>query len=543
MNWFMKLKLANKLLATYLVCVLFTVGIGVFALNRITTVGGLLHDMYDNNLVALQQLAQASGKLAANSRTYVRVGNQSGKEAEATLGRAKAYWDSMQKPLAAYRATKLSDFEVAQLKTLDTLLPDYQRMSDAVASEILAGHAANAATLLNGDLRLQTNKIEAVFDDLFKEQSRQGQAADEGATAQIEHMRNVMIGVLLSAAIVAIALGMWVTRIITRQLGGEPDYATEVVRQVAAGDLTVTVNTRHGDDSSLLASTRDMVARLTHVIGEVRSSADTLASASEQVSASAGTLSQNTTEQAASVEETSASVEELSSTVAQNSENAGVTDGIATRSAQEAREGGEAVRTTVIAMRKIAEKISIIDDIAYQTNLLALNAAIEAARAGEHGKGFAVVAAEVRKLAERSQVAAQEISTLSSDSVGQAESAGKLLTDMLPSISKTADLVQEIAAASREQNAGLEQINAAVNQLTQTTQANASASEQLSATSEEMSAQAQQLQELMSFFKTEALASGGARSGKRAPAKPAVVHRGKAAPQVDLDNLDSFTSF
>jgi methyl-accepting chemotaxis protein len=193
----------------------------------------------------------------------------------------------------------------------------------------------------------------------------------------------------------------------------------------------------------------------------------------------------------------------MTSSIAQNTENAKVTDGMASKAAKDAVEGGKSVTSTVAAMKQIAKKISIIDDIAYQTNLLALNAAIEAARAGEHGKGFAVVAAEVRKLAERSQVAAQEIGEVASSSVELAEKAGALLAEIVPSIRKTSDLVQEIAAASTEQSSGVVQINSAMSQLSQTTQQNASASEELAATAEEMSSQAEQLQQTMAFFRLE----------------------------------------
>ncbi len=313
----------------------------------------------------------------------------------------------------------------------------------------------------------------------------------------------VMLAILLT-------LGIWIMRSILNQLGGEPAYVADVVKRVAEGDLTVQVQTRASDTGSMLFAIKGMIDKLSGIIGEVRGSADALSSASEEVSATAQSMSQATSEQAASVEETSASVEQMSASINQNTENAKVTDGMASQAAKQAVQGGEAVTQTVGAMKQIAGKIGIIDDIAYQTNLLALNAAIEAARAGEHGKGFAVVAAEVRKLAERSQVAAQEIGELASGSVEKAESAGKLLNEIVPAISKTSDLVQEITAASEEQSAGVSQVNTAMEQLNQITQQNASSSEELAATAEEMSGQAAQLQNLMAFFKVDGAANSAA---------------------------------
>ncbi len=305
----------------------------------------------------------------------------------------------------------------------------------------------------------------------------------------------------------AVMLGFFITRNLLNQLGGEPENAAEVASKIAAGDLTVSVEVKSGDTTSMMAAMKIMVEKLVAVVSEVRGSADNIASASEQVNATAQSISQATNEQAASVEETSASVEQMSASINQNTENSKVTDGIAGKAAKDANEGGGAVKETVAAMKSIADKISIIDDIAYQTNLLALNAAIEAARAGEHGKGFAVVAAEVRKLAERSQVAAQEIGEVAKNSVGLAERAGSLLDEIVPSINKTSDLVQEIYAASEEQSSGATQITSAMNQLSQATQQNASSSEELAATAEEMSSQAEQLQQLIGFFKVGADAS------------------------------------
>jgi methyl-accepting chemotaxis protein len=324
-----------------------------------------------------------------------------------------------------------------------------------------------------------------------------------------------------------------------------------VMEASAKGVLTERVtNTYEGEFGRLKDATNTTLDKLGETITEVNQASKNLLTASEQVSATAQALSQGASEQAASVEETSASIEEMSASIAQNNENAKVTGNIATTTAKETVEGGEAVRETVSAMKQIAQKIAIIDDIAYQTNLLALNAAIEAGRAGEHGKGFAVVAAEVRKLAERSQVAAEEISQLAGSSVGLAERAGKLLDDIVPSIQKTSDLVQEIAAASNEQNTGVGQINTAVSNISQAVQQSAAASEELASTSEEMSAQALELQALMGFFTLEESRGGHARAARKpsAPAAPSKTTAAKAAapqtkPRPVSELAGGFTSF
>jgi len=416
------------------------------------------------------------------------------------------------------------------------------KVDKAQATEVLLKEFAP----VNADVWHALEKFGDYQEDLM---GKAGTEATEMASAA-ETLVLILSGV---AIFLAIGITWWIIRSVLSQLGGEPDYAREMVVRLSEGDLTMQLQTKPKDNSSLLFAMKTMIGKLSQVVSDVNSGAQALASASEEVSATAQSLSQAASEQAAGVEETSASIEQMTASIAQNTENAKITDGMASKAAKDASDGGEAVNATVDAMKQIAKKIGIIDDIAAQTNLLALNAAIEAARAGEHGKGFAVVAAEVRKLAERSQVAAQEIGEVAGNSVELAEKAGRLLAEIVPNIRKTSDLVQEITAASTEQSSGVGQINSAVSQLSQTTQQNASSSEELAATSEEMSSQAEQLQQTMSFFKLDGASSGRvakpqvrkSSASSKLTHKPAAARLTQSQALATSDDLDEshFTKF
>jgi methyl-accepting chemotaxis protein len=408
---------------------------------------------------------------------------------------------------------------------------------------VKAGQTGEATTHLLGKMRQSQREFMNSIDKLTDFQTELMKKSGEEADKAAQQASFLVLTLAIAALLLGAGFAAWVTRSITVPVNA----AVQAANALSEGDLTVRVEAQGRDEvGQLMSAMQAMTARLGEIIGEVRTAADNLSNASGQVSATAQSLSQSSSEQAASVEETTASMEQMSASIVQNTENAKVTDGMAATASRQALEGGEAVARTVEAMKTIADKIGIVDDIAYQTNLLALNAAIEAARAGEHGKGFAVVAAEVRKLAERSQVAAQEIGNVAKESVKLAERAGALLGDMLPSIQKTSDLVQEIAAASQEQRSGVGQINGAMGQLNQATQQNASASEELAATAEELGSQAQQLQELMTFFRLAEEGHGAASTRRASPsthlqAAPARSGRaGRIAPLVPAGDFERF---
>jgi methyl-accepting chemotaxis protein len=431
---------------------------------------------------------------------------------------------------------------------------------------IQQGQTEQATRLMQTDLRLVNNAVTKHSDDLVELSKTQLHAADVQGNADYAVARNALIGILVVCFLIAVGAATWLSLTISKGLRKISDLTDAVALgdlnqtitvtsndeikdlvenvnrmtanlrataaladAVADGDLTVQPKPLSDKDTLGLALQR-MVERLRSVVANALEASDQVSSGSQELSAAAEQVSQGATEQASSVEEASASMEEMAANIKQTADNASQTEQIARQSAKDAEASGEAVARAVGAMQTIAEKITIVQEIARQTDLLALNAAVEAARAGEHGKGFAVVASEVRKLAERSQTAATEIGAVSTDTVKAAQSAGEMLTKLVPDIRRTSELVAEISAACREQDIGASQVNDAIQQLDKVTQTNSSASEQMASTSEELAAQAEELQVSIAFFRTDNN-TGRARAPTAAPVRRAApVQRAAQRP-------------
>ncbi|MBB4097617.1 methyl-accepting chemotaxis protein [Sphingomonas kyeonggiensis] len=493
-----------KLGATFALLLIIMTAVIVIGVSRLASLNDAMGTVINGPAKQLDRARAIDGGVSMMIRA----------EKNLTLSDDPKFRQEMETSLANWRGRVEEALEQANAKPSERtkdmwseLRDDYNSfkpVNEKVAA--LSGTDKPAAVALSiGDSRDKAGVLTKKAEQLVKLQQQMMAEAEDNTEALYGSARVTMLVMGIAAFVITIAAALYLSLLIARGLKS----AGDAMRRVAEGDLTRTVEVKSRDEiGALLGLVNSMIERLRGVVGDANVAAENVSAGSQELSASSEQVSQGATEQAAAAEQASASMEEMAANIKQNADNAAQTEKIARQSSKDAEASGVAVEKAVDAMRTIAEKIGIVQEIARQTDLLALNAAVEAARAGEHGRGFAVVASEVRKLAERSQTAAAEIGAVSTDTVRAATEAGEMLTKLVPDIRRTAELVSEISAACREQDIGASQINEAIQQLDQVTQQNAGASEQISTTSEELAAQAEELQASIAYFRISENSSG-----------------------------------
>ena len=502
------IKIGIKLIVSYLFLALICAVVGFIGISRMHKIEDADTKMYTQMTVPIEQIGtmtDAFQRIRVNVREYIYARNETDRakyydrifELDVIFDEASVEYE---KTLFSDAGRKLWENSVESMKVFMDHMPE---LKQAIESENVEGGETNidkALFILRGDMQEANEDVQTSLDEMGHSKLNFAKQTAEENTQIADASTTLMILIILISVILAVIIGVVITRSITVPL----QKAVDVSLKISEGDLTCSTDINQEDEVGQLAKALcKMTTNLKEVIEAIITGAESISSAAEQMSSNSQTVSQGANEQASSIEEVSSSMEEMGSNIQQNTDNSQQTEKISQKATIEIQESSQAVNQTVDAMKQIAGKISIITDIAFQTNILALNAAVEAARAGEHGRGFAVVAAEVRKLAERSQVAASEIVQITGSSVEIAEKSGRLLAGVVPNIQNTSKLVQEITAASLEMSSGSNQVNNAIQQLNQITQENASSAEEMATTAEELANQAQQLTETMSFFKVD----------------------------------------